>query len=256
MLAGLSWLRIAGDLVHLLCLGLRSRTSLAAENLFLRKQLAFYQERKVKPRRADNPTRLTLVLLSRWFNWRDVLTVVRPKTFIAWHRKGFRLFWRWKSAAGRRPIPAELQHLIRKMARENPSWGEERIANELLLKLGLRVSPRTIRKYLPKSPPANGKPRGDQRWETFLKNHARGIIACDFCVAVTATFRVLYVFVVMEHASRRFDTPQRDRPSDYRLDSPAIARSHSVRPRVSLHRPRPRRDLFCGVGRFADAAWT
>ena len=126
MRAGLSWLRILGDLVHFLCLGLRSRTSLAAENLFLRKQLAFYQERKVKPRRADNPTRLTLVLLSRWFNWRDVLTVVRPKTFVAWHRKGFRLFWRWKSAAGRRPIPAALQRLIRKMARANPSWGEDR----------------------------------------------------------------------------------------------------------------------------------
>jgi transposase InsO family protein len=91
------------------------------------------------------------------------------------------------------------------MARENASWGEERIANELLLlKLGLRVSPRTIRKYMPALPagPASG-PRGDQRWATFLKNHARVIIACDFCVAVTATFRVLYVLVVMEHASRR-----------------------------------------------------
>ena len=203
MRAGLNWFRIVGDLVYFLCLGLHSRTSLAAENLFLRKQLAFYQERKVKPRRADNSTRLTLVLLSRWFNWRDALTVVRPRTFIAWHRKGFRLFWRWKSAAGRRAIPVELRRLIRRMARENPSWGEERIANELLLKLGLRVSPRTIRKYLPKSPPANGKPRGDQRWATFLKNHARGIIACDFCVAVTATFRILYVLVVIEHASRR-----------------------------------------------------
>ena len=67
MHARLSWFRILGDLVHFLCLGLRSRASLAAENLFLRKQLAFYQERTVKPRRADNPTRLTLVLLSRWF---------------------------------------------------------------------------------------------------------------------------------------------------------------------------------------------
>jgi putative transposase len=202
--AVLSWLRIAYDLVHLLCLGLRSRTSLAAENLFLRKQLAFYQERKVKPRRADDPTRLTLVLLSRWFNWRDALTLVRPRTFVTWHRKGFRLFWRWKSEAGRPSIPAALQHLIRKMAGENPSWGEERIANELLLKLGLHVSPRTIRKYMPKLPAAPpGGPRGDQRWTVFLRNHARFIIACDFCVAVTATFRILYVFVVMEHASRR-----------------------------------------------------
>jgi transposase InsO family protein len=200
----LNWFRILGDLFRFLCLGLRSRSSLAAENVFLRKQLAFFQERKVKPRRADNPTRLTLMLLGRWFNWRDALTVVRPKTFIAWHRKGFRLFWRWKSEAGRRPIPVELRRLIRTMARENPSWGEERIANELLLKLGLRVSPRTIRKYLPKLPATpSGRPQGDQRWVTFLKNHARGIIACDFCVTVTATFRILYVLVVMEHASRR-----------------------------------------------------
>ena len=116
----LNWFSILGDLFWFLCLGLRSRSSLAAENLFLRKQLAFYQERKVKPRRADNPTRLTLVLLSRWFNWRDALTVVRPKTFIAWHRKVFRLFWHWKSEAGRRPIPVELQRLIRTMARQNP----------------------------------------------------------------------------------------------------------------------------------------
>jgi len=90
------------------------------------------------------------------------------------------------------------------MARDNPSWGEERIANELLLKLGLRVSPRTIRKYLPKLPAApTGGPRGDQRWATFLRNHAREIVACDFCITVTATFRILYVLVVMEHASRR-----------------------------------------------------
>jgi hypothetical protein len=84
---------------------------------------------------------------------------------------------------------------------ENPSWGEERIADELLLKLGLRVSPRTIRKYLPKSP--GRKPRGDQRWSTFLRNHAQSIVACDFCVVATVTFRILCVFVVMEYASRR-----------------------------------------------------
>ena len=161
---------LVSDCVNFCAVGLRSRTALAAENLFLRKQLAFYQESEVTPRRADNPTRLTLVLLSRWFDWRDALIVVKPRTFVAWHRKGFRLLWRWKSEAGRRPIPVELQHLIRRMARENPSWGEERIANELLLKLGLRVSPRTIRKYLPKLPMRpTGGPRGDQRWTTFSR---------------------------------------------------------------------------------------
>src|SRR5256885_15240041 len=90
------------------------------------------------------------------------------------------------------------------MARENPSWGEERIANELLLKLGLHISPRTIRKYLPKRlHPERGKRATTQRWQTFVRNHAQAIVACDFCVVVTATFRLLYVFVVMEHATRR-----------------------------------------------------
>ena len=87
------------------------------------------------------------------------------------------------------------------MANENPSWGEERIANELLLKLGIQVSPRTVSKYLPKRP--TRRPRRDMRWSTFLRLHAQGIIACDFFVAVTATFRLLYVFVVIEHCSRR-----------------------------------------------------
>jgi putative transposase len=142
--------------------------------------------------------------LSRCFDWRGALTVVTPRTFVAWYRQGFQFYWRRKCQAGRPPIPPELQHLIGRMARENPLWGEERIANEPLLKLGLRVSPRTVRKYLPKLPAAPvGKPRGDQHWSTFLKNHAQAIVARDFCVVATATFQILYVFVVMEHASRR-----------------------------------------------------
>jgi hypothetical protein len=87
------------------------------------------------------------------------------------------------------------------MARENPVWGEERIASELLVKLGIQVSPRTVRKYMPKR--LDGQPRGDQHWSTFLKNHAKDLLACDFFVAVTVTCRLLYVFVVIEHGSRR-----------------------------------------------------
>jgi len=200
----LLWLKLFADLLRFLVLSLRPESSLAAENLFLRKQLAFYQERRIKPQRTSHPTRLTLLWLSRWFNWRKALTVVTPRTFTGWHRKGFQLFWSRKCQSGRPRIPPDLQHLIRRMARDNPSWSEERIANELLLKLGLRVSPRTIRKYLAESPFAPvGNPRGDQRWSTFLKNHAEAIIACDFCVVASATFRILYVLVVMEHASRR-----------------------------------------------------
>jgi putative transposase len=190
-----------GDLATFLWLFLRPQSTLAAENLFLRKQLAMFQERKVKPRRPNTPARIVLVLLSKLFNWRDSLVVVQPRTLVRWHRQGFRLFWRWKSRPGRPPLPVELRRLIREMALSNPSWGEERIANELLLKLGIRVSPRTVRKYMTLHP--RGYPREDQRWSTFVRNHASAILACDFCVVVTATFRLLYVFIVIEHQTRR-----------------------------------------------------
>ena len=171
------------------------------KNLVLRRQLASYIERGIKPRRVDHATRVSLALFTRLFDWRDAVVNVRPATIVRWHRLGWRIFWRWKCRAGRPPIPPELRRLIRRMAAENPLWGEERIANELLVKLGIRVSPRTVGKYMPKRPP--GQPRGDQRWSTFLKNHAKAILACDFFVAVTATFRMLYVFVVIEHGTRR-----------------------------------------------------
>jgi putative transposase len=197
-------LKLVYDASSYLLVCLRPAPVLAAENLFLRKQLALYQERNVKPARATNATRITLVWLGRWFDWRQALAIVQPETFLRWHRQGFRLFWRWKSRPGRPQIPGDLQALIRQMARENPTWGQERIANELLLKLGLRVSPRTVRKYLPqRQPPRPGKRMSSQRWVTFVRNHAQAIVACDFCVVVTATFRLLYVLVVMEHATRR-----------------------------------------------------
>ena len=143
-------LKLLVDVLRFLRLCLCPAPVLAAENLFLRKQLALYQERKVKPRRAHNAMRLTLVWLSRWFNWRQALAIVHPQTFLRWHRQGFQLFWRWKSRPGRPPIPADLQALIRQMAHDNPTWGQERIANELRLKLGLQVSSCTVRKYMPK----------------------------------------------------------------------------------------------------------
>jgi hypothetical protein len=180
---------------------LRPHGALVAENLFLRKQLAMYQERKLRPRRPDTPFRVALLLLSRLFDWKDALVVVQLQTLVRWHRQGFRLFWRWKSPPGRPPIPIELRQLIREMALSNPSWGEERIANELLLTMGIQVSPRTVRQYMPKRP--GGGPRGYQRWATFVRNHAAAILACDFCVVVTARFRMLYVLVVIEHQTRR-----------------------------------------------------
>jgi hypothetical protein len=162
--------RVVDGLRYLL-LCLRPSPTLAAENLFLRKQLALYRERGIKPRRITPATRLTLVWLAHWFDWRQALTVVQPATFIRGHCQGFRLFWRWTSRPGRPPLPADLRLLIRRMARDNPSWGEERIANELLLTLGLWVSPRTVRQYLPKRLDHGWHRRvPSQRWRTFVRN--------------------------------------------------------------------------------------
>jgi len=180
----------------------RSRAQLAAENLFLRKQLALYQERKVKAPRADDATRIILAGLSRCLAWRQLLVIVKPETLIRWHRQGFRLFWRWKSRSPGRPaISPDVQRLIATMAAANRTWGEEHIANELLLKLGIRLSPRTVRRYMPSRP--RRPKRGTQAWSTFVRNHAREVLASDFFVVVTATFRIVYVFVVLEVGTRR-----------------------------------------------------
>ncbi len=191
------------DLGRFVFLFSRPCVALAAENLFLRKQLALFQERKLRPRRADDATRWMMATLSRMFPWRDALVNVKPDTLIRWHRKGFRLFWRWRSrAVGRPRLPMDLQELIRKMAAENPTWGEERIANELKLKLGIRVSPRTVQKYLTAGGPSR-KLDLQQRWLTFVRNHAQAIVVSDFLVVVTARFCILYVLVIMELGTRK-----------------------------------------------------
>jgi putative transposase len=191
------------DILRFLFLTLRSSMELRAENLFLRKQLAFYAERKIKPRRLNDGARIVFVLLSKFFAWKDTLVIVKPETLIRWHRKGFRLFWRWKSKCRGRPrLPMEIQRLIAKMAEENATWGEERIAAELLLKIGVRISPRTVRRYMPHHPGTRDRLHSE-RWMTFVKNHAKALLACDFFIAVTANFRILYVLVIMEIGSRR-----------------------------------------------------
>jgi len=90
--------RVLFDLVALLPAATKSRTALVAENLFLRKQLAMFQERNVRPHRAEDSARWLMAHLSRLFDWGGALVAVKPDTLNRWHRKGFRLFWRWKSS--------------------------------------------------------------------------------------------------------------------------------------------------------------
>lgn len=90
----------------------------------------------MKPRRTTPTFRLAMVVLARFFDWRDALLIVKPETFLRWHRNAFRKFWRWKSSKpGRPPLPLGVREVVRGMARENPTWGEERISDELKLKL-------------------------------------------------------------------------------------------------------------------------
>jgi len=193
------------DLAYFVEASLRLRPALAAETLCLRKQLALDRERQVTPRRAPDLLRLTLDLLARCFTWHEALTIVRPATRLRWHRETLRLLWRWRSRPGRPRMSPEHQRLIAVIARDNPTWGEERIAADLLLTLGIRVSPRTVRRYMGQGRGGRGaRCRANrQRWAKFVRNHAQVLLACEFCVVVIATFRLLYLLVALEMGSRR-----------------------------------------------------
>ena len=182
---------------------LSSRQELVLENLALRQQLAVLRRQTLRPavRTID---RLFWVALSvLWPKWRDVLCLVRPATVIAWQRQGFRLFWRWRSRGGRPAVSVEVRALVRRMTSENPSWGAPRIHGELL-KLGFEVSQSTVAAWMPKGQGGpGGRKTSSQTWRTFLKNHLTQAAAMDFFVIPTATFQLLYGFVILEHGRRR-----------------------------------------------------
>jgi putative transposase len=187
-------------LIWLLRATLVSRGSLALENLALRQQLATYTRTHKRPRRMPGDRAFWVALSRVWQGWRSPLALVKPATVIDWHRRGFRRYWRWRSRKPGRPrIPDDHIALIGRISSEQPGWGEDRIADELAIKLGVRHSTSTIRRYMAR----RREPRGGQTWRTFVRNHASQIVACDFLTQPTALFTVVYVFVVMEIATRR-----------------------------------------------------
>ncbi len=156
---------------------LRSRRALVLENLALCHQLVVLQRNAKRPRLTNRDRTLWIFLSRIWADWRNPLTLVLPETVIQWHRRGFCLYWRWKSRPrwpGRRRVPSEVRDLIRQMSRDNPLWGAPRIHGELL-KLGIEVSQATVAKYMVRhrKPPS-------QSWRTFLTNHAKDIVSVDF----------------------------------------------------------------------------
>ncbi len=180
---------------------IRSRTDLLIENAMLRQQLIILNRQVKKPKLIPED-RLWMVLLARCTRfWKQATLIVQPETVLRWHPDLFRFYWRWKSKkkASKPKIASETVSLIREMAESNCLWGAERIQGELL-KLGIKVSKRTIQKYMSKAKKAQST---GQTWATFLKNHVQDIWACDFKVVNDWLFRPWYIFVVMELKSRR-----------------------------------------------------
>ena len=175
----------------------------------IRHQLEVLQRTRPRRLRLAKPDGWLWSLLARiWTGWRTALVIVKPETVIAWHRRGFRLWWVWRSGRrkGRPAVTADVRRLIRTMARANPRWGAPRIHGELL-KLGIDVCQATVAKYMrrQRQPPS-------QNWRTFLRNHIGQVVAADFFVVPTATYRLLFVLVLLAHDRRdAFDTSRSPR---------------------------------------------
>ena len=181
----------------------RSRADLIFENLALRQQLLALHAERPRRRLTVSHKLFWVVLRSLWARWKDPLIVVTPRTVVAWHRAGFRLYWKWLSRArqmgGRKTVSKETRALIFQMVAENPTWGAPRIHGELL-KLGFDLSEPTVSRWMRRAPrPTNSA----KHWLTFLRNHREAIAAMDFFTVPTLTFGVLYCFFIIGHDRRR-----------------------------------------------------
>jgi putative transposase len=178
----------------------RSQASLRLEHLALRHQIAVYKQTIHRPRLCPSDRVFWAWLSQLWPGWQSALAFVQPHTVIAWQRKRFRDHWRRLSqqgTAGRPVLAKEVRVLIRQMWQANPTWGAPRIVGELR-KLGIKVAKSTVEKYRtrPKKSPS-------PTWKTFLKHHVQDLVASDFFVVPTVTFRVFFVLVILAHARRR-----------------------------------------------------
>ena len=158
------------------------------------------QRQTPKPKLKPADRRFWVGLSQFWPRWRSALWIVKRATVIDWHRRGFRWYWTWKIRHGLRGRPCvakEARELIRTLSRDNVGWGAPRIHSELL-KLGIKISEASVAKYMVRHP----KPPS-QTWRTFLKNHATQLASIDFFTVPTALFRILFVFIVIQHDRRR-----------------------------------------------------
>jgi transposase InsO family protein len=190
-------LKVVRSMVSVLARRFRSRAVVELENLALRHQLQVLRRQRPGRPRLFAIDRLLWVWLYRlWPRCLEAMVLVKPATVVQWHRQGFRLFWRWRSRSGRPSVEREIRGLIRQMSIANPLWGAPRIHGELL-KLGIEVSQATVAKYM-----VRGRGTPSPTWRSFLRNQAQGIVAIDMFVVVSASFRLLYVMIILAHDRR------------------------------------------------------
>ena len=175
----------------------QSRAHPHLEILALRQRLAMVNQTRRKRLRFHCGQRLFWICLYRlWPGCLQKLRAFKPDTLVRWQRKGFRLCWTWKSRCrrdGRPPISPEVRKLIRTMSWDNIGWGAPRIHGELQL-LDIHVSQATVATYMVHHPKAPS-----QTWRTFLDDHIKDLVSVDFFTVPTATFRIMYVFLVLRH---------------------------------------------------------
>lgn len=180
----------------------RARASLELEVIALRHQLKLMRLHQRK--RVYVPLRerlLWMVLYRLWPKVARLMTVVKPKTVVRWHREGFKYYWRWKSRSKCGPeIRLDVRDLAQRMKAENPLWGFRRIHAEIT-KLGINISDATVRRYLISCGPIT--PRSPPGWKVFLRNHMHETVASDMFVVITKSYRLLYVVVLLELKRRR-----------------------------------------------------
>ena len=154
----------------------------ALENLALREQLAIFQRSVPRPKIRPTDRLFWVCLRKVWKEWKSALVIVRPETVLDWQRRRFRRYWSQLSQhtnPGRPRTNADIRKLVTTMAEANVGWGAPRIHGELL-KLGIRVSERTVSRLMPKR-----STTPSQTWRTFLDNHVRDLVSIDFFTVPT-----------------------------------------------------------------------
>ncbi|WP_202595667.1 hypothetical protein [Pontibacillus yanchengensis] len=164
-----------------------------------------YEKNNLPTPRPNTSFRQLWVLISKSYqNWKSHLIIVKPETVIKWHRTAFKWFWKRKSQkVGRPRLSEEWISTIKRVHKENPLLSPEKLHEQLAL-LGLKdiPAPNTIAKYLPDTRESPSR-KQIASWRTFLHNHKSDTWAMDFLTVPTLKMDVLYVFIIIQHKTRR-----------------------------------------------------